>query len=91
MEPNGEGNLKTPLLKHLENSTGINQQQPSARDDKNTRKVMFKVGGMKCASCAVSIESVLGNMEGIMNIGVSPLQGQAVVIYNPEVINVSVS
>ncbi|XP_020266946.1 probable copper-transporting ATPase HMA5 [Asparagus officinalis] len=87
MEPNGEGNLKTPLLKHLENSTGINQQQPSARGDNNTRKVMFKVGGMKCASCAVSIESVLGNMEGIMNIGVSPLQGQAVVIYNPEVIN----
>lgn len=89
MGPNGEDSLNTPLLQHSKNVTD-NLPQASARDGKNCRKVMFKVGGIRCASCAVSIESVLTDMEGIENVAVSPLQGQAVIMYRPELINVSV-
>ena len=88
MEPNGEASLKTPLLQHLESATS-KVPQSSARGDKDSRKIMFKIGGINCASCAVSLESMVAGMEGVESIAVSPIQGQAVVLYRPEVINVS--
>lgn len=89
MEPNREDSLKTSLLRHSESTTG-NSLQSSTTDHKDSRTVMFKIGGIKCASCAVSIESIVRKMKGIQNITVSPLQGQAAITYLPEVITVSV-
>ncbi|KAJ0989757.1 hypothetical protein J5N97_008113 [Dioscorea zingiberensis] len=86
MEQNGEGALKTPLLQD-HGSSSANHSQDTWRSNQNTRKVMFKIQGIKCGSCTVSIESMLGSMEGIESIVVSPLQGQAVVLYKPEVTN----
>lgn len=85
MEPDSEDGLNTPLLPS--DSANVKPPQASVEDDKKARKVMFQIGGINCASCAVSIESVVRDMRGIKNIVVSPLQGQAVVMYTPEIIN----
>nr|CAD1831368.1 unnamed protein product [Ananas comosus var. bracteatus] len=59
----------------------------SKKDENKTKQVEFRIRGIKCASCAVSIESVVANMKGVESISVSPLQGQAVVFYKPELTN----
>ncbi|XP_008798771.2 copper-transporting ATPase HMA4-like isoform X2 [Phoenix dactylifera] len=86
METNGKNNLRAPLLRPSED-VAVNFTQGSPRNEKNTRKVMFRIRGIKCASCVVSIESAIGNMKGIESISVSPIQGQAVIRYRPEFIN----
>ncbi|KAG6467905.1 copper-transporting ATPase HMA4-like [Zingiber officinale] len=86
MEQNGKDSLTAPLLQSPE-SVAVNFSQGSWRSDKSTRKVTFRIGGMECASCAASIESVVGNMKGVESVLVSPLQGQAVIKYRPEFIN----
>lgn len=88
MEQNGKDSLTAPLLQSPE-SIAVDFSQGSSRSDKRTRKVTFRIGGMECASCAASIESVVGNMKGVESVFVSPLQGQAVIKYRPEFINVS--
>ena len=88
MEQNGEVGLETPLLQDS-GSASLNHSQDGWKIKQNTRKLIFKIQGIECASCAVSIESMVGSMEGIENIAVSPLQGQAVIIYKPEITNVS--
>lgn len=88
METDGKDNLRAPLLRPSED-VAINFTQTSLINEKNTRKVKFRIRGIKCASCAVSIESAIGNMKGIESISVSPIQGQAVIRYRPEFINVS--
>ncbi|XP_072963273.1 copper-transporting ATPase HMA4-like [Typha angustifolia] len=86
METNGRENLRAPLLQPSEivssttNGSGL-------KSGKKTSKVVFRIRGIKCASCAVSIESVVGNMRGIESISVSPLQGQGVVRYRPDLTN----
>lgn len=89
MDVNGKDELKTALLQYS-NGVAVHDSQPDhIEDDKKIRKLVFKVIGMTCSSCATSIESALGELNGILSVMVSPLQGQAVVKYNPEVINVS--
>ncbi|KAF9593379.1 hypothetical protein IFM89_022078 [Coptis chinensis] len=75
---NGKHDLKAPLLQPTE-SVAVTVSQQDQKEHKKSRTLMFKVGGMKCASCAVSIESVLGKRNGIESVVVSPLQGQAVI------------
>ncbi|KAB2606131.1 copper-transporting ATPase HMA5 [Pyrus ussuriensis x Pyrus communis] len=70
-------NLKEPLLKPLD----IDNK------DKRIRTVKFKIGDIECASCATTIESVLGKLDGIKSATVSPIEGQAAVNYIPELIN----
>nr|DAD42318.1 TPA_asm: hypothetical protein HUJ06_000548 [Nelumbo nucifera] len=82
---NGTDDLKVPLLQPSE-SVAVTVSQPNAKGFKKTRKSMFKIGGIKCTSCATSIESVLKKIDGIENVTVSPLQGQAVIRYAPELI-----
>ncbi|XP_039141807.1 copper-transporting ATPase HMA4-like [Dioscorea cayenensis subsp. rotundata] len=86
MEQNGEVGLETPLLQDS-GSASLNHSQDGWKIKQNTRKLIFKIQGIECASCAVSIESMVGSMDGIDNIAVSPLQGQAVIIYKPEITN----
>ncbi|GLT82201.1 hypothetical protein SLE2022_006060 [Rubroshorea leprosula] len=86
MEANGTEDLKKPLLQPSSDSVAITIPEPVHNLDKKTRTVMFKIGNIKCASCATSIESVLRQLDGIKNVTVSPLQGQAAIQYIPKLI-----
>lgn len=88
MEPNGKDNLKAPLLQTSEN-VSVTSPGGSKKDENKTKQVKFRIRGINCGSCAVSIESVVANMKGVESISVSPLQGQAEVFYKPELTNVS--
>ncbi|KAL5981961.1 Copper-transporting ATPase hma4 [Asimina triloba] len=81
----GKNDLKVPLLQE---SVAVSLPQPSPTKLKRTKTVMFKIRGIKCASCAISIESVLGQLEGIDHVAVSPLQGLAAIRFRLEAINV---
>lgn len=80
MDINGKDELKSPLLQHSDGIINV---------DRKTKTVMFKVSGIECASCATSIESALGKLNGVESVMVSPLQGQTVVKYMPEHVTVS--
>ncbi|RZC65442.1 hypothetical protein C5167_009130 [Papaver somniferum] len=80
----GDDFLKEPLLQHSDSVTVTVYQD----EVKKTRTIMFKIGNVKCASCVTSIESALGMVNGIRSIMVSVLQGQAVIKYAPDLINV---
>ncbi|GKU94061.1 hypothetical protein SLEP1_g7598 [Rubroshorea leprosula] len=82
MGPNGMEDLKNPLLQSPD-SIAITIPESV---DKRTRTVMLKIGNIKCASCATSIESVLRGLNGVKNVTVSPLRGQAAIQYIQKVI-----
>lgn len=86
----GERNdgLKEPLLQHL-NGVAIDMPQQVDQGSKKLRTVKFKIREIKCASCATSIESVMDNLNGVESAVVSPLEGQAVVKFVPEIVTVS--
>ncbi|CAL9172334.1 unnamed protein product [Musa hybrid cultivar] len=86
MEQNGEANLTAPLLQP-NGSVAVDFSHESSESDKKTRKVVLRIREIQCASCAASIESVVGDMKGVESISVSPLLGQAIIRYNPEFIN----
>jgi P-type Cu+ transporter len=88
MERNGESHLKDPLLP---TTSGASPAGASPRKERKTRKVLFSVRGISCASCAVSIETVVAGLNGVESIQVSSLQGQAVVQYRPEETDVRLS
>lgn len=83
---NGKFDLKEPLLGPQESVT-IDIPPASQYSDKQIKTLKFNVRGIECASCAVSIESVLGKLNGIENVGVSPIDGQTVVKYIPGIID----
>ncbi|KAI3688206.1 hypothetical protein L1987_81916 [Smallanthus sonchifolius] len=81
-----EEDMKLPLLQQsnavkLDGSTSIGDV------DQRVTTVIFKIGGVECASCSTSIESVLRKLDGVESIIVSPVQGQAVVKYIPELVS----
>lgn len=88
MEANGKEDLKSPLLQNSD-SVAINIPELVHKKDEKISTAMFRVKGIECASCAKSIESALGNLTGVRSVTVSPLQGQAVVKYVPDLIHVS--
>ncbi|KAF8009186.1 hypothetical protein BT93_J0236 [Corymbia citriodora subsp. variegata] len=86
MEPNGNDDLKVPLLQPADGVIA----SPSATDRRKNdrvRSLSFRVSDIKCASCTVSIESAVGKLNGVKSVSVSPLQGLAAVTYIPELIN----
>ncbi|XP_024983790.1 copper-transporting ATPase HMA4-like isoform X1 [Cynara cardunculus var. scolymus] len=86
MDVNGKDDLKIPLLQP---SDAVVLDIKSVRSvDQGVRTIMFKIGGIECASCSTSIESVLQDLRGVESAEVSPLQGQAVVKYVPELVGV---
>lgn len=89
MELNGKEDLNTALLQHPNGVADTAFQIKYGGDDAKIRTVVFKVSGMTCSSCATSVESALVKLDGIKSVMVSPLQGQAVVKYSPELITVS--
>lgn len=87
MEKDGN-DLKSPLLQHP-NDLAITIVSPNKNMDKRLRTVVFRVGGVTCSSCVASIETALERLDGVENVAVSVLQGQAVVKYLPDTISVS--
>uniref|UniRef100_A0A2N9I3S7 P-type Cu(+) transporter n=1 Tax=Fagus sylvatica TaxID=28930 RepID=A0A2N9I3S7_FAGSY len=88
MEVNGKDDLNVPLLRPPDDVV-VNIPQPTNNKDKKIRMVKFKIGDIKCASCATTVESVLQKLDGIENAVVSPLQGLAAINYIPELIKVN--
>ncbi|KAK6937111.1 Heavy metal-associated domain, HMA [Dillenia turbinata] len=88
MEVNGKDELKVPLLQSRD-SVALSIPEPNNRKDKKVRTIMFRVGGITCASCATSIESVVKKLNGVRSVAVSVIQGQAVVDYVPELVTAS--
>ncbi|KAF3780725.1 putative copper-transporting ATPase [Nymphaea thermarum] len=80
-------NLQKPLLP---SSDTVVVPLPEASPKKSgiIKNAVFKIGGIECATCASSIESSVRNLPGIINVAVSILQGQVLVRYTPEIINV---
>ncbi|XP_073142059.1 copper-transporting ATPase HMA4-like [Henckelia pumila] len=85
MEKDGN-DLKSPLLQH-HNDLAITIVSPNKNMDKRLRTVVFRVGGLTCSSCVASIETALEKLDGVENVSVSVLQGQAVVKYLPDAIS----
>ncbi|XP_030449975.1 copper-transporting ATPase HMA4-like [Syzygium oleosum] len=86
MELNGKLDLKVPLLQPTDGVIASSSTTDNRKDDR-VRSISFRVSGIKCASCAVSIESAVGKLNGVESVLVSPLQGNAAVTYIPELIN----
>ena len=87
MGANGKDDLKIPLLQPPD--AVVVDIKPVRSVDQGTRTITFKIGGIECASCSISIESVLLKLNGVEIVVVSPLQGQAVVKYMPKLVGVS--
>jgi Cu+-exporting ATPase len=51
------------------------------------KKIIFKISGMTCASCAASNEKVLRKTEGILSVNVNFATKKALVKYDPDKIN----
>ncbi|KAF5447817.1 hypothetical protein F2P56_033338 [Juglans regia] len=86
MDANGRDDLQAPLLKPSD-SVAITISETNNKKEKKHRTAKFRIGDIKCASCATSIESVLGKLNGVENAVVSALQGEAAITYIPELIN----
>ncbi|KAJ0793113.1 putative translocase [Helianthus annuus] len=86
MDANGKDDLKIPLLEPSD--AVVLDIKPVRNVDHGVRTITFKIGGMECASCSTSIESVLQELNGVESAIVSALQGQAVVKYVPELVGV---
>ncbi|KAF9688712.1 hypothetical protein SADUNF_Sadunf01G0016600 [Salix dunnii] len=88
MKINGkeEDDLKLPLLKPSED---VAITVVPAKGDKKVRTVKFKIGEIKCTSCSTSIESMLGEVNGVESAVISPLDGRAAITYVPELVDVN--
>ncbi|KAI3511746.1 hypothetical protein L1887_18903 [Cichorium endivia] len=87
MEVNGkDDDLKTPLLQPSDAVILDIKSVPSVNHGIKT--ITFKIGGIECASCSSSIESLLLDLNGVQSAIVSALQGQAVVKYTPELVGI---
>lgn len=54
-----------------------------------SEKVIFKIGGMTCASCAQTIEKALNKAEGVMEASVNLATEQAVIEFNAAMTNLA--
>ncbi|KAL1097989.1 hypothetical protein V6Z11_D05G071400 [Gossypium hirsutum] len=85
MELNGRDDLKRPLLEPSD-SVCVTIPEPVDKLEKK-RTLMFKIGNIKCASCVTSIESVLGEINGVESVSVSPIHGHVAIEYVPKLVN----
>nr|XP_043623311.1 copper-transporting ATPase HMA4-like [Erigeron canadensis] len=86
MGSNSNEEIRIPFLQQ---SNGVDLD--GSRFIRNVKQrvatVMFKIGGIECASCSISIETLLQKLDGVESIIVSPLQGQTVVKYVPQLVS----
>ncbi|QCE04953.1 Cu2+-exporting ATPase [Vigna unguiculata] len=76
MEPNGIGELKVPLLQAPEAAAAA------------VKTVTFQLSDIKCASCVNSVEAVVGGLNGVKSVAVSPLDGRAAIKFDPKLVTV---
>lgn len=79
MEPKGGGELKVPLLQAPEASAAA------------VSTVTFQLSDIKCASCVNSVEAVVGSLNGVKSVAVSPLDGRAAIKFDPKLVTVSLT
>nr|GEV55967.1 putative reverse transcriptase domain-containing protein [Tanacetum cinerariifolium] len=77
MGANGKDDLKISLLQPSD--AFVIDIKPVHSVDQGTRTIIFIIGGIVCASCSISIKSVLQELNGVESAPMSSLQGQAVV------------
>lgn len=53
----------------------------------NTDKIIIKIGGMTCASCAQTVEKALKNSSGIISANVNITTEKATIVYDTEFMN----
>ncbi|PWA34526.1 P-type ATPase, Heavy metal-associated domain, copper ion-binding, HAD-like domain protein [Artemisia annua] len=80
MGTNSMDDMIIPFLEQA-NTVQLDSSTSIHKVDQGVTTIMFKIGGVECASCSTSIETVLQKLNGVVSITVSPLQGQAVVKY----------
>ncbi len=51
------------------------------------QKVIFKISGMHCTSCAMNIDGELEDSEKIISVSTSYPKQQAIVEYDPEIVS----
>lgn len=56
---------------------------PETTDEKRLEKVVLKIEGMSCTTCAGNIEKTLANLVGSQNVSVNFASEKATVSYNP--------
>ncbi|CAJ1949577.1 unnamed protein product [Sphenostylis stenocarpa] len=76
MEPDGIDELKLPLLHTSEAATAP------------VRTVTFQLSDVKCSSCVNSVEAVVGSLNGVKSVAVSPLDGRAAIKFDPKLVTV---
>lgn len=57
-------------------------------EEGKTRKISLKIAGMRCASCAATIEKVLRKLEGVRSANVNFAASIAVVEYSPKITSI---
>ncbi len=59
-----------------------------SKEGEEPREVSLKISGMSCASCAVTIEKALKNLEGVKSANVNFATERATVKYSPESVSI---
>jgi len=55
--------------------------------EEEIKSITFKISGMDCASCALSIEKELKSLDGIKKVSVNYASGKAIIDYDSEIVN----
>ncbi|KAL2319315.1 hypothetical protein Fmac_028284 [Flemingia macrophylla] len=55
-------------------------------EDGPAKTVTFQLRDIKCASCVNSVESVVGTLNGVKSVAVSPLDGRAAIKFLPKLV-----
>jgi len=63
---------------------GTRSENAPERNAPELSRLDIPVTGMSCASCAISIEKVLSDVEGVREAGVNYASGKATVLFDPE-------
>ena len=84
-----KGTLKAMGRRKLFSGAAVIMLSMSVMSSAATRTTIIYVTGMTCGGCAISIEQVLNNTEGVEDVRVSFERGQAVVKYDDRKVTAS--
>jgi len=68
--------------------TGFEILTPTGEENINTHEITFKVDGMKCKMCSLTIKTALKKLDGVVNADVSYNDKQANVSYEDSKVSV---
>ncbi|MHA1942594.1 MAG: heavy-metal-associated domain-containing protein [Candidatus Hodarchaeales archaeon] len=67
---------------------GFNVSNSSSKESTNTQEVTFKVDGMTCKMCPLTIKTALKKLDGVVDVEVSYKDKEAIVNYEDKKVNV---